>query len=80
MSLFSKIHLKVETGLIDVKPTHTTHVYCVLSLCCSMASVDQVAAIGQVLVDPGLDLTQRFRALFTLRNLGGKSSINIYLT
>lgn len=40
-----------------------------------MASVEQVAAIGQTLVDPGLDLTKRFRALFTLKNLGGKTLI-----
>lgn len=39
-----------------------------------MASEQQVAAVGRVLVDPKLDLTQRFRALFTLRNLGGKTS------
>lgn len=37
-----------------------------------MASVEEVAAVGQVLVDPGFDLTRRFRALFTLKNLGGK--------
>lgn len=36
-----------------------------------MASVEQVTAVGQVLIDPKLDLTQRFRALFTLKNLGG---------
>nr|XP_046247041.1 deoxyhypusine hydroxylase [Scatophagus argus]XP_046247042.1 deoxyhypusine hydroxylase [Scatophagus argus]XP_046247043.1 deoxyhypusine hydroxylase [Scatophagus argus] len=40
-----------------------------------MASVEQVAAVGQVLVDPGLDLTRRFRALFTLKNLGGADAI-----
>lgn len=40
-----------------------------------MASVEQVKAVGQVLVDPGLDLTQRFRALFTLKNLGGAEAI-----
>lgn len=40
-----------------------------------MASVEQVKAVGQVLVDPGLDLTQRFRALFTLKNLGGADAI-----
>ncbi|KAM9848551.1 deoxyhypusine hydroxylase isoform 1-T1 [Aulostomus maculatus] len=40
-----------------------------------MASMEQVAAVGQVLVDPRLDLTQRFRALFTLRNLGGAEAI-----
>lgn len=43
-----------------------------VSLCYSMASVEQVTAVGQVLVDQSLDLTQRFRALFTLKNLGGK--------
>lgn len=32
--------------------------------------------MGQVLVDPGVDLTQRFRALFTLRNLGGAEAID----
>lgn len=40
-----------------------------------MASVEQVAAVGHVLVDSGLDLAQRFRALFTLRNLGGAEAI-----
>ncbi|KAK2815990.1 hypothetical protein Q5P01_026457 [Channa striata] len=40
-----------------------------------MASVEQVAAVGQVLVDPGINLTQRFRALFTLRNLGGAEAV-----
>lgn len=44
-------------------------------LSCSMASGQQVAAVGRVLVDPKCDLTQRFRALFTLRNLGGKTSM-----
>lgn len=37
-----------------------------------MASVEEVAAVGEILVDPGFDLTRRFRALFTLKNLGGK--------
>ncbi|XP_029004169.1 deoxyhypusine hydroxylase isoform X2 [Betta splendens] len=41
-----------------------------------MASAEHVSAVGQDLVDPGLDLTRRFRALFTLRNLGGKESID----
>lgn len=45
-----------------------------------MASVEQVAAVGQILVDPKLDLTQRFRALFTLKNLGGKTSIYPYFS
>ncbi|KAM4549343.1 deoxyhypusine hydroxylase isoform 2-T2 [Odontesthes bonariensis] len=40
-----------------------------------MADVEKVSAVGRVLVDPGLDLTQRFRALFTLRNLGGAEAI-----
>lgn len=43
-----------------------------LSLCSVMAGVEEVTAVGQVLVDPGSDLTRRFRALFTLKNLGGK--------
>lgn len=41
-------------------------------LCSVMASLEEVAAVGQVLVDPAFDLTRRFRALFTLKNLGGK--------
>lgn len=41
--------------------------------------MEQVAAVGQILVDPKLDLTQRFRALFTLKNLGGKTSIYPYI-
>ncbi|XP_076578849.1 deoxyhypusine hydroxylase [Chaetodon auriga] len=40
-----------------------------------MANDEQVAAIGQVLVDPELELTQRFRALFTLKNIGGAEAI-----
>ncbi|XP_070765344.1 deoxyhypusine hydroxylase [Enoplosus armatus] len=40
-----------------------------------MACVEHVAAVGQILVDPGLDLTRRFRALFTLKNLGGAEAI-----
>jgi len=44
------------------------------------ASPDQIRAIGMVLVDPSKALAQRFRALFTLRNLGGNApagSLNI---
>lgn len=41
-----------------------------------MANQEQVEAVGQVLVNPRLDLTRRFRALFTLRNLGGAEAIN----
>ncbi|XP_075901506.1 deoxyhypusine hydroxylase [Nelusetta ayraudi] len=40
-----------------------------------MDGEQQVAAVGRVLVDPKCDLTQRFRALFTLRNLGGADAI-----
>lgn len=40
-----------------------------------MDGEQQVAAVGRVLVDPKCDLTQRFRALFTLRNLGGETSV-----
>lgn len=40
-----------------------------------MDRVEQVAAVGQVLVDSRHDLTRRFRALFTLRNLGGAEAI-----
>uniref|UniRef100_A0A3P9M8W5 Deoxyhypusine hydroxylase n=1 Tax=Oryzias latipes TaxID=8090 RepID=A0A3P9M8W5_ORYLA len=40
-----------------------------------MAGVEQVASVGRILVDPGQVLTQRFRALFTLKNLGGAEAI-----
>lgn len=61
-----------------MQPAHQkTDITLSIYLCSSMASVEQVAAIGQTLVDPGLDLTKRFRALFTLKNLGGKILIPI---
>jgi len=41
-----------------------------------MASVEQVDAVGQILVDRRVDLTRRFRALFTLKNLGGAEAID----
>lgn len=41
----------------------------------ALASEEQVAAVGQVLVDTKVDLAQRFRALFTLRNIGGPDAI-----
>ncbi|CAL1594492.1 unnamed protein product [Knipowitschia caucasica] len=40
-----------------------------------MASVEQVSAVGELLVDPKQELAQRFRALFTLRNIGGAEAI-----
>ncbi|XP_057696099.1 deoxyhypusine hydroxylase [Corythoichthys intestinalis] len=39
------------------------------------ASPEQLAAVGSVLVDPRQDLTRRFRALFTLKNLGGAEAV-----
>ncbi|XP_051509931.1 deoxyhypusine hydroxylase-like [Myxocyprinus asiaticus] len=39
-----------------------------------MANND-IAAVGSILVNPKQDLTTRFRALFTLRNLGGQEAI-----
>ncbi|CAN9500861.1 unnamed protein product [Ophioblennius macclurei] len=40
-----------------------------------MASPEQVCAVGRILVDPQRALTERFRALFTLKNLGGPDAI-----
>ncbi|KAL0186077.1 hypothetical protein M9458_017747, partial [Cirrhinus mrigala] len=40
-----------------------------------MANDADIAAIGRILVNPKQDLTTRFRALFTLRNLGGPEAI-----
>lgn len=58
---------------------YTKHKQRLISLCSSMDKVEQVAAVGQVLVDSRQDLTRRFRALFTLRNLGGNTlPQNIY--
>lgn len=42
----------------------------------ALASGEQVAAVGQVLLDPNQDLARRFRALFTLRNIGGPEAIS----
>lgn len=39
------------------------------------ATPEQVCAVGRVLVDPQRSLTERFRALFTLKNLGGADSV-----
>ncbi|KAI1891605.1 hypothetical protein AGOR_G00145510 [Albula goreensis] len=40
-----------------------------------MAGHEEVAAVGRVLANPKESLTTRFRALFTLRNLGGAEAI-----
>lgn len=40
-----------------------------------VASEDKIEAIGQVLNDKSRPLKERFRALFTLRNLGGAAAI-----
>ena len=42
-----------------------------------MADSQNVEKIGQILCDPEQSLTERFRALFTLRNLGGSAAIDI---
>lgn len=42
----------------------------------AMASGEQITAVGQVLVDPKQDLARRFRALFTLRSIGGPEAIS----
>ncbi|XP_072294993.1 deoxyhypusine hydroxylase [Eucyclogobius newberryi] len=41
-----------------------------------MTSVEQVSAVGQVLLDPKQELAKRFRALFTLRNIGGPEALS----
>ncbi|XP_016327099.1 deoxyhypusine hydroxylase isoform X1 [Sinocyclocheilus anshuiensis] len=40
-----------------------------------MANHADISAVGRILVNPKQDLTKRFRALFTLRNLGGPEAI-----
>lgn len=40
-----------------------------------MVEVDKIQQIGVVLNDKQRPLKERFRALFTLRNIGGKESI-----
>lgn len=40
-----------------------------------MANDKDIGAVGSILVNPKQDLTTRFRALFTLRNLGGAEAI-----
>lgn len=49
------------------------------SLCMNMTTVAQpetIRDVGQVLRDRSKPLKDRFRALFTLRNLGGKDAID----
>lgn len=41
----------------------------------AMVTEQEVEAIGKTLVDPGQPLQTRFRALFTLRGLGGPHAI-----
>lgn len=41
-------------------------------------SIDErIAALGQLLVDQSRPMKERFRILFTLRNLGGNDAINV---
>ncbi|KAK4328901.1 hypothetical protein Pmani_000710 [Petrolisthes manimaculis] len=42
---------------------------------CVMVKNNEVEAIGRVLADRGRPLKERFRALFTLKNLGGSAAI-----
>lgn len=41
-----------------------------------MIPQEKITLIGNVLKDPSKPLKERFRALFTLKNIGGKSAIN----
>lgn len=41
-----------------------------------MANEQEVAAVGRILANPQENLTARFRALFTLRNLGGAQAVD----
>ncbi|XP_023699408.1 deoxyhypusine hydroxylase [Paramormyrops kingsleyae] len=41
-----------------------------------MTNEQEVAAVGRILANPQENLTARFRALFTLRNLGGAQAID----
>lgn len=40
-----------------------------------MTSHQEIAAVGRILVDGQQELSARFRALFTLRNLGGAEAV-----
>ena len=41
-----------------------------------MVSTEQIQKIGGVLIDPARPLKERFRALFTLKNIGGPESVD----
>lgn len=41
-----------------------------------MITEEKTLLIGKVLKDPTKPLKERFRALFTLKNIGGKTAIN----
>lgn len=40
-----------------------------------MVSSEQIQKIGDILIDPARPLKERFRALFTLKNIGGHESV-----
>ncbi|KAL1022913.1 hypothetical protein UPYG_G00034130 [Umbra pygmaea] len=63
-SKHSELFLSMELSIYSTVISYT-----------SMASEQEVAAVGRILINPKQDLTTRFRALFTLRNLGGLEAI-----
>jgi hypothetical protein len=47
-------------------------------LCSTMSAVseEQVGAVGRLLINPARPLKERFRALFTLKNIGGPLALD----
>lgn len=43
----------------------------------AVQDIEKVKSVGNILLDVQKPLKQRFRALFTLRNLGGKTAIDL---
>ncbi len=42
----------------------------------SAVSEEQVGAVGRLLINPARPLKERFRALFTLKNIGGPLALD----
>lgn len=59
----------ITTSLLYKQFFHLNHVF-------AMVEVEKIEKIGVVLNDPKRPLKERFRALFTLRNIGGPEAIS----
>lgn len=68
--------MKHSGDVLDMAmPSYVFVIFCVNFFLGIMTSDGDVAAVGRILVDCHQELPARFRALFTLRNLGGPEAV-----